>query len=276
MPAIINNFDNKKLSEYLKPGLRVLIKFDRHGIGDMIMFQPCYQRLKGLYPDVEFHLKPNKDQQYFAESPGAPIDLVFDIAFRESAGMPLPAHAHPMSKPQRCCKQELGIPFDRSLDFTWRPRPIEHPLKIKDNCIGVVFQVQSQPSKGLDSAKARLVWDYIKHQGFTPIEVSFNNPNHNIKNKRASFLDYSCRDFEASEENMFSVLQQCKGFVGVNTGTFCAATCILNGSVLHLYTGYYHFSPWYKLYDPVAEMDCSQKTGLEWRALDTYLKTLQR
>ena len=100
MLPVINDYTNKKLVEYLKPGMRVLIKFNDHGIGDMIMFQPLYQRLKELYPDVEFHLEPNKDQQYFAESPNAPVDIIFYITFRETAGRALEAHEHPRSKAQ--------------------------------------------------------------------------------------------------------------------------------------------------------------------------------
>ena len=273
MPTVISDYTHKKLVEYLRPGMRVLIKFNDHGIGDMIMFQPLYQRLKLLYPAVEFHLEPNKDQLYFAETPDAPVDLMFYITFRETAGRALEAHEHPRSKAQYCADMELGIPFDPGLYFTRKHGPLLTPLPIEDNCIGVVFQVQSSPKKGLESGKAKLIWDYVKAVGFTPIEVCFNNPNHNPMNKRAAFLDYSCRDFEASEENMFSVIQQCRGFIGVNTGTFCAATCILDAHVLHLYTGKYHFSPWYKRYNPVPEMSCLGVGNFDWAALDTYLKS---
>ena len=276
MSIVVGDLSKKKLVEYLYPGARVLVQFNRHGIGDQIMFQPLYQRLKVLHPEVEWHLEPNRDQQYFKESPEAPVDLVFNIAFKETAGMPLPAHAHPRSKAHRCAVEELGIPFGESLDFTWRPGKVESSIKLEDNCIGVETQIQSVPHRGLDEKRAQLIWDYIKHLGFTPIEVCFNNFNFNTKNIRPKFVDYSCRDFEASEENMFSVIQQCKGFVGVNTGTFCAATCILNAHVLHLYTGYYHFSPWYKEYNPVMEMNCQEISKFNWRALDAYLKSCSK
>ena len=86
MPPTIKNFKDKKLVEYLEPGMRVLVQFNWHGIGDQIMWQPSWQRLKQLHPEVEWHLEPNRDQQYFAETPGAPVDIIFNIAFRAFDG----------------------------------------------------------------------------------------------------------------------------------------------------------------------------------------------
>lgn len=270
MPPTIKNFKDKKLVEYLEPGMRVLVQFNWHGIGDQIMWQPSWQRLKQLHPEVEWHLEPNRDQQYFAETPEAPVDIIFNIAFKETATKR--AYAEPLSKAERCCREELGIPFDKDLDFTWCPNYVYDQPAIKDNCIGVSWQVQSNPSRGMPWGVAQKIWAHIKKRGFTPIEVTFNNPNANRKNGRPSFVDYTCRDFKATEMNMFSVVSQCKGFIGVNTGTFCAATCIHSGHVLHVYTGAVHFSPWYKRFDPVPDLDVS--TGsIDFKKVDDYLES---
>ena len=270
MPALIKDFSGKRLVEYLKPGMRVLVKFDWHGVGDMIMFQPLYQKLKQLYPDVEFHLKGNSDHQYFYETPEAPVDIIFDITFRETTG--IRDDGHFWSKPEYCAVKELGIPWEPSLEFSWKPDKWNTDLKIKDNCIGFIAQVQSCPDKGLAWDTAMFLWNRIKAKGFTPIEVTFRNLNKNAKNGKCSFIDYTCRDMEPTVENMISVIKQCKGFVGVNTGTFCAATCIMDGHVLHLYKRH-HFGDFYKRHNPVPEMDCTKSEGLDFTVLDDYLES---
>ena len=260
----------ERLVQYLKPGMRVLIKFDRHGLGDMIMFQPLYRRLKELYPDIEFHLKGNTDQQYFYDTPDAPVDVTLDIKFKETPG--ISDDNKLWSKPEYCAVKELGIPWDHSLEFTWKPDHWNKDLKIKENCIGFIAQVQSCPDKGLAPGIAQEIWYHIKSKGFTPIEVTFRNLNKNAKNGQCSFIDYTCRDMEPSVENLIAVIKQCKGFVGVNTGTFCAATCILDNHVLHLYKRH-HFGDFYKRNNPVPEMDCSIQGKLDFGPLDRYLES---
>lgn len=269
MSDVIKNYKEKRLIDYLKPGLRVLVKFDWHGLGDMIMFQPLYQRLKKLYPDVEWHLKPNSDQGYFAETPDASVDIIFDINFPETTAF-LRDSNYAMSKPEACAILELGIPWTNDLEFAWKPEKWNSDLKIKENCIGFVHQVQSDPSKGINTGVSAIFWRKIKEAGFTPIEVQFCNPNANKKNGRPAFANYSCRDFEASVENLVAVLKQCKGFIGVNTGTFCAATCIMDGHVLALDTKY-PFTPFYKRVNPVMAIDCRDPGRIDYKILENYL-----
>lgn len=269
MPDVIKNYKEKRVVDYLKPGLKALVKFDRHGLGDVIMFQPLYQRLKTLYPNVEWHLKANCDQQYFEETPDASVDIIFDIQFPETVSI-FKGSNYALSKPEACAILELGIPWTKDLEFSWEPRSWNADLKIKENCIGFVYQVQSDPSKGLNTGTGANFWRKIKEAGFTPIEVQFHNPNANKKNGRAAFVNYSCRDFEASVENLIAVLKQCRGFVGVNTGTFCAATCVMHGHVLALNTRY-PFAPFYKRIDPVMSMDCHDPSHMNYKALDDYL-----
>lgn len=269
MPAVIKKYDKKRVVDYLKPGLRALVKFDWHGLGDMIMFYPLYQRLKELHPDVEWHLKANRDQQYFEETPKAEVDIIFDISFPETPSL-FRDSSYALSKPEACAVCELGIPWTPDLEFSWKPTKWNEPLRLKNNCIGFVYQVHSDPSKGLNTGVGANFWRHIQEAGFTPIEVQFNNPNANKKNGRAAFANYSCRDFEPSVENLVAVLKQCKGFVGVNTGTFCAAVCICDKAPLALDTKY-PFSPYYKRINPLKSIDCRDPGKIDYGKLDAYL-----
>jgi len=269
MPTVVDNFAHKRLTEQLEDGMRVRIDFDRHGLGDMIMFQPLYQRLKTLYPNIEFHLKGNRDQQYFEEAPEAAVDVVFKISFPETPEL-FRSSKYTMTKPEACAVLELGIPWEPALEFSWKPTKFNPELQIKDNCIGMVFQCNSDPSKGINPGLAARLWEAVRKSGFTPIEVQFTNPNHNKKNGRCAFANYSCRDFEPTVENLVSVIRQCKGFVGVNTGTFCAAVCIKNGHVLHLHTRH-DFTRFYKRNNPVSSIDCTNPDKVDYSVIDRYL-----
>lgn len=271
MPDVISRYVAKRVSDYCRPGLKALVKFDNHGLGDMVMFQPLYQRLKQLHPEVEWHLRANIDQHYFDETPDAPVDMIFDIRFPETPGI-FSNDKWALSKPEACAVLELGIPWSRELEFTWEPAKWNKDLQLRKDCIGFVYQVNSDPTKGLNTGQAANIWRKIKEAGFTPIEVQFRNPNHNQKNGQAAFVNYTCRDFEPSVENAIAVIKQCRGFVGVNTGTFCMATCLHHGHVLHLYKRH-HFSPYYKRIDPVPELDCSDPGHMDYRPLEDYLSS---
>ena len=271
MPLEIENYCKKRLVDHLSDGDRVLIRFDNHGLGDIIMFHPMYERLKQLFPLVSFHLSTNIDQKYFEDTPTFDVDKVFKINFPETAQPFLPFdRADGISKVENCAKNELGIPFDASLEFTWTPKRWNEDLKIGDNCVGFVSQVQSCPSKGLDNVLGAKIWNTIKACGYTPIEVVFQNPNLNKCNNRPEFVDYSCRDMEPSVENAIAVIRQCKKFIGVNTGTFCMSVCLLGDNTLHLKKRY-PFAPWYKRIKPVREICCQDLEHLDNNGLNLFL-----
>ena len=269
MPSVISDFKEKRVTDYIKPGDSVLIEFV-HGIGDMIMFQPLYQRLKELYPDVEFHLQGNTDQQYFEDEPNrTQVSYHFKLHFPETTGN-FVKNGYAMSKPEACAVLELGIPWTKDLEFTWDPELWNKDLKIDDNCIGVVFQVNSNASRSLDPITGTIIWNRVKEHGFRPIEVFFKDVHMRPRNGRFACVDYTCRDFEAIPENMIAVIKQCKGFIGVNTGTFCAATCLLHGHTLHLRKND-PFGPYYKRIDPVQECWAINAKDIDLKAIEDYL-----
>ncbi len=270
MQAITNLFE-KRLVDYLFDGAKVLVLFDWHGMGDCVMFMPLYKRLKQLYPNVHFNLKCNNGQEYFEEIDCDDFDFSFNVEFCEFNMSKYGFVFEGLSKPEICAIYELGIPFDESLEFTWKPdKIIDSEIKLPQNAIGVAFQVTSNPTKSISEDCARVVWDTIKECGYTPIEVHFEHCIKNDRNKKYSFIDLTCRDFEAKIENVVDVISKCKGFVGVNTGTFCMATSMMNGNVLHLYKRH-HFAPNYKRFNPVPEVDCRNIDNIDKNKIREYL-----
>jgi len=178
------------------------------------------------------------------------------------------------SKPELCCNMELGIPFEQSLEFTWRPNKEVHTdIVIPDKTIGVAFQVTSAQYKNISYDSAKRVWEIIKDCGYTPLEVHFEHGLKNNSNKKYDFIDNTCRNYQASVENLIGVINQCKGFIGVNTGSFVMATCLKQGKTLHMMK-VFPFAPGYKRFNPVPELDCRDAKSINANIINYYLKSL--
>lgn len=263
-----------RVTDCIKPGDSVLIRFDRHGMGDCVMFRPLYDRLKKLFPSVIFNLKCNNGQEYFEEITEKHYDMCFDIVFPEFNNYSLGYCFNGMSKPEICCKYELGIEFSRDLEFTWKPKKIiDSGIDVPSNTIGLAFQVTSNPKKSISEDVANLIWNKVKEFGFNPLEVHFSHKLANQQNKMYKFIDNTCRGYSANIDSCVDVINKCKGFIGVNTGTFCMATAMKDGNVLHMYK-IYHFCPNYKRFDPVQEINCKNKQLIDFGCLENYLTKL--
>lgn len=272
---VIDKFFDKRLVEYLYDRAKVLVLFDWHGMGDCIMFLPLYNRMKELYPNVSFNLKCGRGQEIFNDIHDTEYDLCFNIRFPEFNNMCCGVNFNGLSKPEICCIYELGIPFDETIEFTWKPKEIiDSKIPVQDKTIGVAFQVTSNPSKSIEYECAKKIWNTIKDYGFTPLEVHFEHVLRNQINKKYDFIDNTCRIYEPSISNVIDVINKCKGFVGVNTGTFCMATAMKNGNVIHLYKRY-HFAPNYKRFNPVTEVDCRHFCHIDESIIKEYLSKLQ-
>ena len=137
---VISNFKDKKLVEYLKDGMRVMILFNWHGMGDCIMFLPLYYKLKKMYPNVSFNLKCNVGQEIFDDINDKEYDIYFDIIFPEFNDKRYYPHTVGKSKPHICCCTELGIPFSKEMEFTWKPdKIIDSGISVPKNSVGVAF-----------------------------------------------------------------------------------------------------------------------------------------
>ena len=151
------------------------------------------------------------------------------MAFRET---PDEARFRAYSKPECCCIEELGIPFDLSMDFTWQPPKFYSPF------IGVSFMCNSNSHNNIPYSVAKQVWSAVQQCGLIPIEIYFHHQQFNTKNKPYDFINCTTRGVKPSVEAFSSVLQSCRGFVGVNSGTLCMASAMYPERVLHLHNRY--------------------------------------
>ena len=222
-----------KLIPLLKPGMKVLLQFAQvpHGMGDCIMFRSVYQELKRLLPQVIFNLHCREGQQLFNDITETSYDLIFQVPFKQDNSGE--------SKFRICAEQEFGMAWNSASEFSWKIPKVHTDIKLPDSTIALSFQSVSDPVKNLSVDKAQCIWNLVKEAGFTPLEVHFEHNYKKNVNTRYSFIDYSCRDFPASVENCIGVMRQCKGFIGIATGTSCIAASLYPMKTMHLNTKNY-------------------------------------
>ena len=219
---MITNYKDKKLVEYLKPGMKVLIRFG-HGLGDTLLFMPIFEKLKQLYPLVKFDLYVENGQETIFDSitdkdaPG--YDNVFHLDFPMSEGSN-------ESKPAKCCRDEIGIPAITEVA----------KLPIKNSpLVCVHFQGTSLPeSVGCPENIASMIWSEIKEAGLIPFECHFEHTWHNPKNKKFSFINNSVRGYEANLDNLIGLIQNSRAFIGVASGPFIVALSVMPKQTAYL------------------------------------------
>lgn len=222
---IVRDFSKKKVSDYLKDGIKALLYFP-HGLGDDVMFMPLLLRLRELYPQSEIDVQWADGRDLFPQPKELTYyDYVFYIIFHET---PTDSRYIKYSKPECCCVEELGIQWDESLDFTWKPETIESPF------IGVSFMCNSNPNYNIPYSVAKQVWQAIQYCGKVPIEIYFMHQQYNPKNKPYDFITCTTRGVTPSVKTFTATLQACKAFIGVNTGALCMAAAMYPERVLHL------------------------------------------
>jgi len=219
---MITNYSQKKLIEYLKDGQKVLIRFG-HGLGDTILFVPIFEKLKSLYPKVQFDLYVESGQEEIFQSikdkdaPG--YDFVFHLDFPMSEG-------GKMTKPEKCCVDEIGIePITETAELP----------KFSSPLVAVHFQGTALPNQvSCPSETAALIWAEIKDAGYIPIECHFKHCWHNPANEKFAFIDSSARESKANLKSLIGLLQHCTAFIGVASGPFVVALSTMPDRLLYL------------------------------------------
>ena len=151
---MIENYKDKKLVEYLKDDQKVLVRFG-HGLGDTILWYPCFEKLKQSYPKVHFDLYVESGQEEVFESiadkDAEGYDHVFHLDFPMSEGSEL-------TKMAKCCKEEIGI------------EPPEQEIAKLPSCespfVAVHFHGTALPgSVGCPEEIAKQIWQEVKILG---------------------------------------------------------------------------------------------------------------
>lgn len=225
---LISSYKEKKLVDYLKPGLSICIKF-YHGLGDTIMFYPCFQYLQNQYPDVKMVLATSHGQErlfgaYSIDQ--GDYDYVFDITF---SCCEFDNSLSKYTKAELCCIQELGIDYSKVKEYIL---PLKHSTS---PFVAVHLQSTACPAANNPSYEyAKLIWNTLLKNKFIPIEVMFKHCYHNNNNTKPDFINTTCRDCVADINILISAMQHCCGFVGVNSGPFHLAMCLYPEKTLYL------------------------------------------
>ena len=220
---MIDKFKDKKLVEYLEPGKKVLIRWG-HGLGDLIMWYPCYEKLKRDYPQVDFHLYVESGQEEIwgdekdKDSPN--YDLVFSLDFPMAEGSN-------STKVEKCCLEELGInPPEK--EFVELPR-FDSPF------VAIHFSGTALPgSVNCDKETARQIWQEVKDFGKIPVECHFKHVFHNPINEKHDFIDISVREYQAKISSLIGLIQHSWAFIGVASGPFIVALSTIPERTLYL------------------------------------------
>lgn len=219
---MITNFQDKKVSEYLVPGGKYLIRFG-HGLGDTMMFIPILEKLREEYPDSQIDLYVESGQEEIwesAEDKDAPgYDEVFSLDFPMSEGSDL-------TKPGKCCIEEVGIePVVDVAKVPEKPSPL----------VVVHFHGTALPgSVGCSEEVAAQVWSEISDFGKIPMECHFEHMFHNPVNAKFGFIDNNVRRYRANLSNLIGLIQHAGAFIGVASGPLVVALSVMPTRTLYL------------------------------------------
>lgn len=191
-----------------------------HGLGDVLLFLPLFYKLRetgkhniafqeglGFTPLVEGSIEtPAGDFDYASLG----YDSYQIVRFEMSEGTDL-------TKTELCASKEFGIEPDALSALK------KHVSANK--VIGVHFQGTCLPgATNPDEATAKMIWDEIKEAGYVPLEVNFEHLFHNPVNVKYDWVDRSTRGIAPDVNILLAVLSGCRGFLGVASGVWVAAT----------------------------------------------------
>lgn len=244
---VITNFFDRKIIDYLKNTTRNLnVLFDcSNGLGDVIMVMPHIEALMNQFPQHAYKIKTNNGKQCLFGDYGdlKDYDYIFNIPawFNE-------VKYKSRTKPECNCEFDLGIKYDKQLDYTWKLPKIERSPLIGVGMFSSCFPKLLNPCE----AWAKLLWTKIIGAGLIPIDLTtFQIPNNknNQTNQPFRFINNNLRDIPPSISNILYIMQHCAGYVGICTGSLHAALTMYPDRVLYLENQfkYQYFSSKYNL-----------------------------
>lgn len=224
IPRVITDFKEKKLAEYLQPGMKVLIRFG-HGWGDTQMFYPLLERLRMSFPQTEIDLYVECGQEEIFESypdkDSTEHDLVFSLDF------PMAEGSH-LTKAEKCCIEELGI-IPPTEEFPVYPRSYESPIVLCH------FHGTALPgSVNCPEGVAQQIWQEVIEAGKIPMECHFEHVFHNPVNAKFGFVDSTVRKTQPKLENLIGLVCSSFAFIGVASGPLITALSVYPERTLYL------------------------------------------
>ena len=212
---MIDNFKEKKVVDYLEDGMKVLFLY-HCGWGDLLTFMVAYNKLKELYPKVEFTLYLENNQDKIFPSVNKIEEEKYDLVF--SPNFPM-GEGSGVTKVENCCIKEFGIP------------PINGIIELPKKRSPIVL-THNQGTALPDSVNcppeiAMKIWEEIKNADFIPMESHFVHGFHNPVNVKYSFIDRDVRDCQANLSNLIGLVQHSFAFVGIFSGPLMTALSVM-------------------------------------------------
>lgn len=204
---------------------KVLIVFF-HGVGDVVMFNGIFDKIRETWPSVEFEVAFLKGLDLETLMPEAVMldgnweeqiaELPHDFAFLSH--FPLEDANDPdTTKGEIACVREYGI----------RPFSV-HKQIVAPRLVAVHFQCTSVPGvANIDPKVAERIWNEILEAGCQPIETHFQHVFHNPVNEKYPFIDNHSRGNTARLRNLIALLGASECFIGGVSGNFHLALSIL-------------------------------------------------
>lgn len=232
MPRI-TRYISKKISEIIKPGDKVLIEYEC-GLGDVIMFLPYYERLKQMFPEVKFDLKTKNQGMFFKFNTNPSYyNWIFRCASFFNEEKP---ELQRWTKPECNCVLQLGIPYDKDIEYTVSLPHKDSPF------VGVSYCNSCFPENiNCNYEVAKLIWDKLRENGFVPIELfspTYKEAWERDENKKFDFVSCSMRDMGSNLQRMLDVMATCRGLASVATGNFHYGMTIYPDKILYLMNKY--------------------------------------
>ena len=201
---------DKKLVEYLTEDVKKVGVVFFHGVGDCVQFMTSFDKLKALYPKIQFDLMIQNglgEEVLFPEAIQTGIteiqemheyDYIFLVHF--------PVETDPTcTKSELCCKTELGI----TATTGHKKLPV-YPSKL----IGLHFFNTALPDVfNTPPEIAEKVWNEVLDAGFVPIELAFQHVFHNPVNAKYPFIDCTVRRAKADLKTLLGLIEACAGII---------------------------------------------------------------
>jgi len=214
--------EKNKLKFYLdnKPK-KVLIVF-WHGLGDVVQFRSLFDKLKELYPDINFDIALQEGLDEETLIPEAKLITSLDEiekGYDLTVLIHFPVEIEGLTKSELCCREELGI------DLMSSYKPIK---KFPSKLCAVHFNLTCLPDlANPDRDTAELIWNDILEAGWIPIETHFEHTFHNPVNSKFDFVDCTVRRCTPKVATLVGLIQHCGAFIGVVSGNFHTAMAVL-------------------------------------------------
>lgn len=225
----ITQYPIEKISDLVKPGQKVLIEYEC-GLGDVIMFLPYYEEMKRLFPDVEFSLKTKNQDCFFDYNRNMEYyDWVFrcDSFFNEET-----PGLQKYTKPECNCVLQLGIPYNKELEYTVKLPHESSPF------VGMSFCNSCFPERiNCTYETAKMLWERVRTNGMVPIELftpTYRQAWERPENKKFDFVDCTMRGMGPDLKRMLSLMATCRGHASVATGNFHYAMTLNPEKVLYI------------------------------------------